>query len=372
MVLEKYPEYNFFYLILSDAYAHTGETEKSLAIIEDRIIKYPKLSNLRLLKARVLRDLGRHTEALEHIEEIIKEDPNNEYAYLAKIFISIYSKKYDIAINQIKQAISLNSSSSEKALEYYYLYLITFELNDFEKADKYLKIARNLGKNYSFKSVEERKNSIKNIETSSLFSENIDRTFTDFVKEESKELCFLSSGLPFPWGLTTITNYIHIDQTLETYNFTIFSDYNGESESFKYKKFLFESVPLTPFIDCSGDIMKVSYKINETKYGKYFTEISYPKIIEPSEATLFGAEFDTSNILQKNKNGYTLKFQSAPSFKKRYYQIIIGIPCTFNVSCNTGLIPFKIATVQEHNMYCFRTFLFQDNKFEIELNLVEK
>ncbi|MDX1579441.1 MAG: tetratricopeptide repeat protein, partial [Gemmatimonadota bacterium] len=62
---------------LADLYRKSGELDRALDVVETGLRHHPHYLNARIVHARVLRDLGRHAEAREAFERVLRIDSEN-------------------------------------------------------------------------------------------------------------------------------------------------------------------------------------------------------------------------------------------------------------------------------------------------------
>jgi tetratricopeptide (TPR) repeat protein len=355
-------------LIVSHCYDQSGELAKSLEIAAALIKERPDLVNARITLIQPLIETGRLEEAGAQIAEALKIDPANELITYFAGEVELHKKNYAGACNYLRKFIGLTGSEGLKPLIYYKLYQMYEAKGDHMQAEKHLKIARNSGPEWDFKTNEEVKELIRSAAISpAVFSDMSPERF-EFISGQAKadHTTVICSGLNNS-GYSRL-KYYELDFSGTFRNQVMWLDYNPSPREYRKVRLSLQSFPRSSFVDAEGNILKTSFKKNDSTSARfrYFANVQFQKPVKQRQLAFTAAEMDISDQCGKTDAGLSelLIHDTAP--KMGFCRYVVAVPKEFKV-LSVSAEPDERPELDDMNLLVYSKYFFRLEEFKLSV-----
>jgi len=99
--------------ILSRAYAHSGQSEKALGILDKMLHLYPKNTDLLLFHSRILAWENEYKDAESGFEKVLEIDPDNIEAMSGLAEIASWQKEFEDAIEKYHKVLQMEPDNAD-------------------------------------------------------------------------------------------------------------------------------------------------------------------------------------------------------------------------------------------------------------------
>ncbi|OGS07658.1 MAG: hypothetical protein A2270_08285 [Elusimicrobia bacterium RIFOXYA12_FULL_51_18] len=366
---EFYPDSTFFNSgIDTQYYIQQGDISKALEIYARDIAEKPEIINLRIGVIQPLIETGRLAEAEKHIEEALKLDPTSELVILFAGELNHYKKNHAAAFNYFRKFIGITGTESLKTSTYYNLYLLYHKNSDMEQAEKHLKIARNRGPEWDYKSVEEIAENIAAAEVSPSVFDDINPDRFSFLIDKAKSINLKSACSGYNNANQACLRYYELNHAGDCRNLGMWLSYNMSPRERKATGLFLHSIPLSSITDAEGNILKTNFKKWNSAYWNYSAGITYHTPVGHHRMAFVAAELDISHQWTKTDEGKTELFIDEPSSSLSYQSYIIAIPKDFRI-LSLSSEPDETVEIDEMKLFIYTRFFFAFEKFKLSVSV---
>jgi len=357
-------------LLVSRYHEQRGELAKSMEISSALIRKRPEMVNIRVSLIQPLIEAGRLEEADAQIAEALKIDPANELITYFAGEMELHKKNYASACNYLRKFIGLTGSEGMKPAIYYKLYFIYTAKGDKEQAEKHLKIARNSGPEWNFKSTGEVRTLIDSAAISpSVFSDMSPERFA-FIISRAKSMNAVSECSGLNNCNYSRLKYYELGFSGNFRNFSMWLNHNYSPREMTKVNLSLQSVPLSSFMDSEGNILKTSFKKNDSDsaFFKYSAQVIFHRPVKHQELAFTAAEMDASHQYNKTDDGISELAVNDRAYNMGFCCYVVGVPKEFRI-LSISAEPDEKLELDEMTMLVYSKFHYQSAEFKLTVTV---
>ncbi|EKD81552.1 MAG: molybdopterin converting factor, subunit 1 [uncultured bacterium] len=349
----------------SECYFSIMDFDSAIAVLRERIEKYPDYHNLRLKVIQALLLSGRFNEAAEEAKQSLAKDPHNMLLQFYNSRIMSLTGNYQAAFEAMRQAVGTPGDEGLRAMGYYSLYRLACILEKPESAVRYLSQAQKLKPEIAFMTNQQLHAHIENDLLNGIAEEIGNHEWFATARHYAHKICLDTLDVrAYTIGNYGCTSVLVVQNDGTVRHHAIFSNFNLYEGEELYTQLWLPEVASSPFIDQNGNILTSNFYRTAGKIDGGIASLNFAEPWITGQSSYICCRLSDSRIIEK-KNHKQFMLPHLPQPACRHQAFLIVLPAD-TMPRDYSQKPDEIIRYSGHQVLCYFPYLTAGAAFRLE------
>ena len=359
---------NIVAVALSECYFSIMDFVSAIAVLRERIEKYPDFHNLRLKVMQALLLSGRFSEAADEARLSLEKDPTNMLLHFYNGRILSLMGDYQGAFAALRQAVGTPGDEGLRAMGYYSLYRLAEILKKPESAGRSLAQAQKLKPEIAFMTNRQLETHVNSDMLTGIAEEIGNQDWFATARRYAHKICLDTLDIrAYTIGNYGCTSVLALQADGSIKHHAIFSNFNLYEGEELYTQLWLPEMANSPFIDQHGNILTSTFFRIDGKTVGGIVSLTLAEPWNTGQSSHICCRLSDSHLIESgNLKRFVLPHLPQPAC--RHQAFLIVLPDSAKVS-NFSQQPDEIINHKEHQVLCYFPYLAAGAAFSLELSL---
>ena len=352
----------------SECYFSIMDFDSAIAVLHERIEKYPDYHNLRIMVIQALLLSGRFSEAADAVKQSLSKDPHNVLLqfYNGRVFSLLGD--YSEAFAAMRQAVGTPGDEGLRAMAYYSLYRLAELLKKPESAGRFLSQAQKLKPEVAFMTNQQLKAHIETDRLKGIEEEIGHHEWFAAARHYAHKICMDTLDVrAYTIGNYGCTSVLVIQDDDSVRHHAIFSNFNLYEGEELYTQLWLPEMPGSPFVDQYGNILTSTFYPTQGKISGGIVSLTFVEPWNTGQSSYICCRLADSQLIQANgRKKFVLPHLPQPACRHQAFLIVLPAKATPSAYSQQ---PDEILSYSTHQVLCYFPYLTAGAAFKLEFAL---
>lgn len=352
----------------SECYFSIMDFDSAIAVLRERIEKYPDYHNLRLKVIQALLLSGRFKEAANEAKQSLSKDPHNMLLqfYSGRIFSLLGD--YNAAFAAMRQAVGTPGDEGLRAMAYYSLYRLAEVLKKPESASRFLGQAQKLKPESAFMTNQQLETHIERDQLTGIEEEIGHHEWFATARHYAHKICLDTLDVSaYTIGNYGCTSVLVIQEDDSIRHHAIFSNFNLYEGEELYTQLWLPEMPGAPFVDQNGNILTSTFYPTQGKIGGGIVSLTFAEPWNTGQSSYICNRLSDSQLIKTHDHKkFVLPHLPQPACRHQAFLIVLPADA---MPRDYSLKPDEIVSYAGHQVLCYFLYLTAGAAFKLEFQL---